>query len=108
MIFHLITPIWLNLFHINFSILTIRDSYALKWRSLRITIKDWHWVLTDELVCTSPLDGRVDIVNRNVWPYLLSIADMYQVERLKLHCESKMWDMASEETDFIFTMGNSG
>jgi hypothetical protein len=23
---------------------------------------------------------------------------MYQVERLKLHCASKMWDMASEET----------
>jgi hypothetical protein len=27
-----------------------------------------------------------------------SVADMYQVERLKLHCASKMWDMASEET----------
>ena len=34
----------------------------------------------------------------NAWPYLLSVADMYQVERLKLHCASKMWDMASEET----------
>jgi hypothetical protein len=26
----------------------------------------------------------------NVWPYLLSITDMYQVERLKQHCASKM------------------
>jgi hypothetical protein len=34
----------------------------------------------------------------NAWPYLLSVADMYQVERLKQHCASKMWDMASEET----------
>jgi speckle-type POZ protein len=34
----------------------------------------------------------------NAWPYLLSVADMYQVERLKLHCASKMWDMVSEET----------
>jgi hypothetical protein len=34
----------------------------------------------------------------NAWPFLLSIANMYQVERLKLHCASKAWDMASEET----------
>jgi hypothetical protein len=34
----------------------------------------------------------------NDWPYLLSVANMYQVERLKLHYASKMWDMASEET----------
>ena len=34
----------------------------------------------------------------NAWPLLVSVADMYQVERLKLHCASKMWDMASEET----------
>jgi hypothetical protein len=33
----------------------------------------------------------------NAWPYLLSIADMYQVERMKFHCVSKMWDMVSEE-----------
>jgi hypothetical protein len=26
----------------------------------------------------------------NAWPYLLSVADMYLVERLKLHCASKM------------------
>jgi hypothetical protein len=31
-------------------------------------------------------------------PYLLSVADMYQVERLKLHCVSKMWDTTSDET----------
>jgi hypothetical protein len=39
----------------------------------------------------------------NAWTYLLSVADMYQVERLNLHCASKMWDMASEEivTSFI-------
>jgi hypothetical protein len=39
----------------------------------------------------------------NAWPYLLSVADMYHVERLKLHCASKMWDMASEEivTSFL-------
>jgi hypothetical protein len=43
------------------------------------------------------------IVNRNAWPYLLLVADMYQVERLKLHCASKMWDMTSEEivTSFL-------
>jgi hypothetical protein len=34
----------------------------------------------------------------NAWPYLLSVTVMYQVERLKLHCASKMWDMASVET----------
>jgi hypothetical protein len=38
------------------------------------------------------------IVNRNVWPYLPWVTDMYQVERLKLHYASKMWDIASEET----------
>jgi hypothetical protein len=38
------------------------------------------------------------IVNHNAWPYLLSVANMYQVERLKLHCASKMWDMEGEET----------
>jgi hypothetical protein len=38
----------------------------------------------------------------NAWPYLLSDADMYQVERLKLHCVSKMWDMTSEETGTLF------
>jgi hypothetical protein len=39
----------------------------------------------------------------NAWPYLLSVADMYQVKRLKLHCASKMWDMASEEIVTSFT-----
>jgi hypothetical protein len=34
----------------------------------------------------------------NAWPYLLSVAYMYQVERLKLHSASKMSDMVSEET----------
>jgi hypothetical protein len=34
----------------------------------------------------------------NVWPYLLSVANMHQVERLKLHCASKMWDNASKGT----------
>jgi hypothetical protein len=38
----------------------------------------------------------------NAWPYLLSDVDMYQVERLKLHCVSKMWDMTSEETRTLF------
>jgi hypothetical protein len=39
----------------------------------------------------------------NVWPYLLSVSDMYQVERLKMHYASKMWDMASKEivTSFL-------
>jgi hypothetical protein len=26
----------------------------------------------------------------NDWPYLLSVADMYHVKRLKLHCASKI------------------
>jgi hypothetical protein len=34
----------------------------------------------------------------NAWTYLLLVTDMYQVERLKMHCASKMWDMVSEET----------
>jgi hypothetical protein len=38
----------------------------------------------------------------NAWPYLLSVADMYQVERLKLHCASKMWDMARKESVTLF------
>jgi hypothetical protein len=29
----------------------------------------------------------------NAWPYLLSVADMYHVERLKLHCALKMWEL---------------
>jgi hypothetical protein len=33
----------------------------------------------------------------NARPYLLSVTDMYLVERMKLHCASKMWDMASNE-----------
>jgi hypothetical protein len=45
------------------------------------------------------------IVNRNAWPYLLLVADMYQVERLKLQCASKMWDMASEESVTSFLRG---
>jgi hypothetical protein len=39
-----------NLFQIDSSILTIQNSYALQWRSLRIVVKDWHRALTDELV----------------------------------------------------------
>jgi hypothetical protein len=38
----------------------------------------------------------------NAWPYLLSVVDMYQIQRLKLHCASQMWDMASEETATSF------
>ncbi|XP_072149564.1 BTB/POZ and MATH domain-containing protein 1-like [Setaria viridis] len=34
----------------------------------------------------------------NTWPVLLSLTDMYCVERLKLHCASKMWDMEYEKT----------
>jgi hypothetical protein len=34
----------------------------------------------------------------NAWPYLRSVADMYQVERLTLHCASKMWHIESEES----------
>jgi hypothetical protein len=34
----------------------------------------------------------------NAWTYLLLVTDMYQVERLRMHCASKMWDMVSEET----------
>jgi hypothetical protein len=51
---HLIMLIWFNLFQIHSSILTIRNSYALQWRSLRIAVNDWHRALTDELVCTPP------------------------------------------------------
>jgi hypothetical protein len=57
---HLIMSIWFNLFQIDSGILTIRNSYALQWRSLRIAVKDKHRALTDELVCKSPLNGRVD------------------------------------------------
>jgi hypothetical protein len=53
-------PIWFNLFQIDSSILTIQNSYALQWRSLRITVNDRHKVLTDKLVYTPPLNGRVD------------------------------------------------
>jgi speckle-type POZ protein len=49
----------------------------------------------------------------NPWPYLLSVADMYQVERLKLNCALKTWDISTMKgkrgnCDFISTMGNSG
>jgi hypothetical protein len=47
---HLIMLIWFNLFQIDSSVLTIWNSYALQWRPLRIEVKDWHRVLTDELV----------------------------------------------------------
>jgi hypothetical protein len=57
---------------------------------------DVCYLLVDWL-CELWTDASI-IVNRNAWPYLLSIADMYQVEKLKLHCASKMWDMASEDT----------
>jgi hypothetical protein len=57
---HLIMSIWFNLLQIDLSILTIRNSYALQWRSLRIPVKDWNRALTDELVCTPPLNGCVD------------------------------------------------
>jgi hypothetical protein len=45
------------------------------------------------------------IVNRNACPYLLLVADMYQVKRLKLQYASKMWDMASEESVTSFLRG---
>uniref|UniRef100_K3YM80 BTB domain-containing protein n=1 Tax=Setaria italica TaxID=4555 RepID=K3YM80_SETIT len=38
----------------------------------------------------------------NAWPMLLSLADMYCVERLKLHCASNMWDMACKKTVTTF------
>jgi hypothetical protein len=57
---YLIMPIWFNLFQIDSSIITIQNSYALQGRSLRIAVKDWYRVLTDELLCTPPLNGRVD------------------------------------------------
>jgi speckle-type POZ protein len=46
------------------------------------------------------LQEKVDLWDTpiNALPYLLSVTNMYQVERLKLHCASKMWNMASEET----------
>jgi hypothetical protein len=95
---HLIMPIWFNLFQIDSSILTIQNSYALQWRSLRIAVNDLHRVLTDELVCTPPLNGRVDHCELQCLALFTSVADMYQVKRLNMHCASKMWDMASEET----------
>jgi hypothetical protein len=56
-------------------------------------------------LCAHPLwTDMLIIVNRNAWPYLLFVTDMYQVERLKLHCVSNMWDMAREEivTSFLW------
>jgi hypothetical protein len=66
---HLIMLIWFNLFQIDSSILTIQNSYALQWRSLRIVVNDWHRALTANL-CAHPLETDVSIiVNRNAWPY---------------------------------------
>jgi hypothetical protein len=45
-----------------------------------------------------PEEADLRDIPTHAWPYLLSVADMYQVKKLKLHCVSKMWDMASEET----------
>jgi hypothetical protein len=56
----LIIPIWFILLQIDSIILTIQNSYAMQWRSLRIAVKHWHRVLTDELVCTPPLNGCVN------------------------------------------------
>jgi hypothetical protein len=49
-----------NLFQIDLGILTTQNSYALQWRSLRIAVYDWHRALTNELVCTPPLNVRVN------------------------------------------------
>jgi hypothetical protein len=102
---HLIMPIWFNLFQIDSSILTIQNSCALQWRSLKIEVNDWHRALTDELVCTPPLNGCVDHCESQCLALFTSIADMYQVETLKLHYASKMCDMASEETVTSFYDG---
>jgi hypothetical protein len=64
---HLIKQIWFNLFQIDSSILTIRNSYALQWRSLRIAVKDWHWVLTDELVWSLAFGSMIQTHSFRAW-----------------------------------------
>ena len=106
---HLIMPIWFNLFQIDSSILTIRNSYALQWRSLRIAVKDWHWALTDELVCTPPLNGRVDHCESQC--LALFTLGRRHVPSRKVEvalCVKDVGHGKRGNCDFISTMGNSG
>ena len=106
---HLIMPIWFSLFQINSSILTIRNSYALQWRSLRIAVNDWHWALTDELVCTSPLNVRVDHCESQC--LALFTLGRRHVPSRKVEaalCVKDVGHGTRGNCDFISTMGNSG
>ncbi|RCV38973.1 hypothetical protein SETIT_8G185600v2 [Setaria italica] len=71
-------------------------------KSETVSIKDTNPVgfsLLIKYVCEGSLPEEADLWDTliNAWLVLLSLADMYCVERLKLHCASKMWDMACEK-----------
>jgi hypothetical protein len=106
---HLIMPIWFNLFQIDSSIITIQNSYALQGRSLRIAVKDWYRVLTDELLCTPPLNGRVD--NCELHCLALFTLGYRHVPSRNVEaalCVKYVGHDKRGNCDFISMMGNSG
>ncbi|RCV22252.1 hypothetical protein SETIT_4G205700v2 [Setaria italica] len=70
--------------------------------SKTVSIKDTNpagFSLLIKYACEGSLPEEVDLWDTptNAWPLLLSLTDMYCVKRLKLHCASKMWDLACEK-----------
>ena len=75
--------------------------------SKTVNIKDAHpdaFSLLIKYAIEGSLPEEADLWDTpaNARPLLLSVVDMYQVERLKLHCASKMWDMACEQNVSTF------
>jgi hypothetical protein len=106
---HLIMSIWINLFQIDSIILTIWNSYTLQWRLLRIAVNDWHQALTDELVCTPPLNVRVDHCESQCLA-LFTLGGRHVPSR-KVEatlCVKDMGHGKRGKCDFISTLGNSG
>jgi hypothetical protein len=106
---HLIMSIWLNLFQIDSSILTIQNSYALQWRSLKIVVSDWHRVLTDKSMCTPARNRRVDHCESQC--LALFTFSRRHVPSRKVEATLCVKDVGHGKRgncDFISTMGNSG
>jgi hypothetical protein len=106
---NLIILIWFNLLQIDSIILTIPNSYAMQWRSLRIAVKDLHRALIEKLVCTPPLNGCVDHCESQCLAlFTLGHRHVPSREVKAALCVKDVGCGKRGKCDFISTMDNSG
>jgi hypothetical protein len=65
---------------------------------LRSVVNDWHQALTNELVCTPPLNGRVDHCESQCLALFTLGRRHVPSRKVEAALCIKMWDMESEET----------